>query len=275
MRKLNLTMRQKTFLVVGVVSAVFLFDLLSSYKVGTIHRVEEPKHTTNKAINDKLVGKSSQSSVTSAIAGESRDPAGSRSAIAKMRTELDEIRACYQKDDCDYSQADPRAYDLAVGQDLKNKLQELKQQVIEENLDDPLIEQIALQYLAVPDGHVKEAALDLLLTQDPSETGLEIVLDEVFGFYDSRLVAGGISYINNFSNLSPELELRISVVVRKAITQGSPNLAREITKNLLSLLNDSNYQQYQAMLAELSPRSREFRQVQAALSEFSRRRQGG
>lgn len=195
--------------------------------------------------------------------------------IAGHKLRLEKIAACYAHNKCNYSQNDPRAYALAIGQDLKRQLRALNREVRRLNIRDHEIEQIATEFLAVPDGHVKVAALELLDSQEPSEMGVDAVLEQVVGYHDSTLISKALGYIANLASTNPLISGRVADSLRKSIRNGSPFVAKAITKNIATLLNDDNLSFYQNLLSELSPRSTEHRYLQAALNEFMRRREGG
>lgn len=216
--------------------------------------------------------------VPNAKAPQSNKPMSSESKttlISDFRSRLDKVAECYSHDNCPYSNSDPRAYALAVGQDLKRNLDRFAQKVLSEGFRDLEIERIASEYLAVPDGHVKEAALELLQTQGPSELGVEAVLQQVFTYHDAKLIPMGLRYLAGLASANPLTDSRISQTLSEAVRSGSPFVAREIAKNILLILNEDNFSYYESLLSELSPRSTEHRYLKAALREFSRKHQGG
>ncbi len=189
-----------------------------------------------------------------------------RVSILSYSIELRKIFKCYEQLNCPFSQSDSRAYDLAVGKKLKEKINEISEYVEEANIEDERIAALARKYLSVEDGHVKEAALLLLSTQPTSEDNLNSILDEVIDYHDSALLPVAFLEFEKYENESDRQMIEESLF--KNMKSGSILVREGISKNLLTMINERNKEKVVMFMQSLPSDSNMRRNLQNSIERY-------
>lgn len=192
--------------------------------------------------------------------------------IDALIRDLRRLQTCFQIE-CGYPRSDAKSYDFALGQDIKKALLALQEKVEEQKSVDPLLAQVARDFLADPDGHVKEAALHLLATQPTSAESLETILVHVIAEYDSELIEQALLELGRYQNVH-EVE-RINEALAQAMTHGAPFVSQKIAENIEPFIQDQSYAFFATLSRRLTNGSQTYKQLHSALESFSRRQTGG
>lgn len=183
---------------------------------------------------------------------------------------LKEIEDCYEKEgSCGFPQSDPKSEFFAIGRRLKKDLLKLQSEVMDQQRKDEQISEIARHFLKVADGHVKEAALHLMSTQEKSQDNLESLLTEIIAYHDAKLIEQGMlelrRYLGNKAN-----ESKIHQALSKAMRTGSPFVAEQISKNLNPFINEDSLPLYMKTMSQLSKGSHTHKNLKNAINEYQR-----
>ncbi len=154
------------------------------------------------------------------------------------------FKNCIKKQDCDFSQEDPRSYELEIYQAMNQHLKSM------DMLSAGLKEKVLLSAAREPDGYVKETALKALMeAQIYSEKWRDVVLDEYIGQFNSRLIPDAMAYLNTFSSESDKVIINLRIV--QELATGSPMVANALTDNLKIFLDKSSLDFYKNQLSNL------------------------
>jgi hypothetical protein len=187
--------------------------------------------------------------------------------IAKLHS----LEACVDGG-CDFPQTDPRSYGFALGRALQGELFKLADWCRQQGITDREIGETAVHFLQSENGHVQEAALDLMSTQPPRAENLQTILNNVIGGYDSRLIEFALLELERYD--SPSDRAVIDEALAEALLTGAPFVAREISGHLADFIDDQSYSYFSTILDRLPENSVYRTQLEASLSDFRRRKSG-
>jgi hypothetical protein len=192
--------------------------------------------------------------VTEASSKEVREPATtSRRKTSESKSPefqnvikaVDMYHQCRQSLNCSLEDTDSRAYDLALGADLRQKLQILNRRVAAMKLHGAELSELARALLNIPDGGVKAEALELMLSQPLQQEDLEVVGEAVFKDHDSHLLESGLRILARFLD-QPEAPM-VHAQIRECLLTGSLLVREVLAKNLKEFINHGSYQFYQKL----------------------------
>jgi hypothetical protein len=191
---------------------------------------------------------------------------------ASFMKEIEKIAACYEKD-CGNTTQDPRTDYYNLGRELKLKLDLFVSYVIQNELQDSSIRNLGIQFLAHSDGHVQEAALDLLATQATSPETLEAILQNIIKGIDAELIHQALLELQRYSSL--EDQEKIQLTLGEALNHGTPFVALAIAERLNLVLNTQNRMFFKNLMTQLDPQSRIYQSLKVSIQEFDRKYQAG
>jgi hypothetical protein len=189
-----------------------------------------------------------------------------KSTFNKKSQELKTIYNCYKLRDCDLPKTDPRAYDLAVGLKLKQKLYEIYNNMTEPDYDNENISRIAREYLSIADGHVKEAALVLMGTQPPSRENLESLIKDVFNFHDSTLINMAFSEIEKYKDAADRIYIEEAIL--ENLSKGSILVREALSKNISQIITSENKNKFLRLIEGLPKDSIIYRNIMNSFSHL-------
>ena len=180
---------------------------------------------------------------------------------------------CYEKETCNYPKNDPREYKLTVGQEIKKALKRPFKKVIRgEQIDTKFWTKIAITSLSIPDGHVKEAALDLLSTQEPNPSAFEKIISEVIKYHDPLLIEQALAELQKYKE--PKYQKRIYETLSQVLSTGSVLVKKEVAENIGPFLNKDSLPYFQNSLQKMNPRSSTRTVLYKILQDYSRQQTG-
>lgn len=151
------------------------------------------------------------------------------------------IKTCLQTQDCNYSNDDPRAYELAVYNDLNQHL--LKIDLLDKSQKDKVLKASARE----PNGYIKEAVLKQLIKDKIySEEWRDLILDEYVSYHNSKLIPDVIEYFKLYSSDADKKIIHSRIF--KEMASGSPMVANALAEHLKTLLNKESIVFYKAQI---------------------------
>ncbi|NCN42032.1 hypothetical protein GW916_12375 [bacterium] len=224
---------------------------------------------------------------TSTSRGPAQTVPSSKSKVSKIQSKIKpvqfdledyharllKIKSCYSHENCRYDNSDPRAYEFAVGKDLAQKLNQLKSYVSKNSLEDPRLSQIAREFMSLPDGRVKEAALDLMATQAPNPKNLDSVLRDIIGSFNEKLIPQALMELNKYPD--PQSQKAIANAISENLSTGSFRVRQKLAEHSMNYINSSNYDHYNAISKNLPVNSVVKTHLDAALTEYRMKNSGG
>jgi len=183
--------------------------------------------------------------------------------VAKSR--LAKIKDCYTQK-CNISSNDSREYDLSVGQSLKKELFSLYEQTLRNEVIDDRITEIGIEYLGVSDGHVKEAALLLLSTQEPSQEALNAITENVLDYHDANLIGLALMELEKYKTGEFDVVIKDSFI--KNFRKGSLLVKEALAKGIYKFVNEENRNDYGEILRSLPKNSKVRKNLKATLDRY-------
>jgi hypothetical protein len=154
------------------------------------------------------------------------------------------LKKCIMSQNCDFSQEDPRSYELEIYKAINEHLKEI------DAVSPAIKNKILLSAAKLPDGYVKDSVLkEIMKNQIYSSEWRDVVLDEYISHYDALLIPDVVAYLKENSS-EQDLELVHQRIFRE-ITNGSPKVANALAENLKQLLNDKSASFYKAKISNL------------------------
>jgi hypothetical protein len=135
------------------------------------------------------------------------------------------------------------------------------------------ISKIARDFLKNPDGHVQEAALDLLSTQPIYPENLEAILNQVVRASDPELIPQAMLELERYDN--PQDQARIHEVFAETLQTGAPFVALVISEHLGDFITAQSYWFYGEILKKLDERTLIHQHLLSTLKEFVRKSSAG
>ena len=179
------------------------------------------------------------------------------------------LEECYKHEGaCGFNQEDPRAEHYAIGQALKKELLKIQHQVSENNIKNNETLNLAIRFLKVPDGHVKEAALHLLSTQEKSESALDEILNSIISYHDANLIQQAMLELTRYKK---DFGNKIDQALISALKMGSPLVSEQVAKNISLFITESNYNLYRNTLKSLRIGSLSYENLENSLRDFKKK----
>lgn len=191
---------------------------------------------------------------------------------ASLIKEIDELASCYDKD-CSRPTIDPRTDYYSLGQELKRKLSDYKNYVIQNNLRNTEVAELATKYLAHSDGHVQEVALDILSTQETSRGSLDAIIGYVINGIDPNLIHQALLELQRYKNFDDQEKIRTAL--GKALINGTPFVAAAIAARMNLVLNSQNISYFENLMVQLDPKSKIYLSLKYSIQEYDQHLQAG
>lgn len=209
------------------------------------------------------------------IETETRGPASAKLSTSTNETqktsvysEILGLKNCYQTQNCNLDQSDPRAYDFAVGRKIAEKLREAHQN----HKSDPRLEKLAREFIKSEDGFVQEAALDILKDFPILSENLESVVQGIQESTNPLIVELSLPYLEQF--LGSQSEPQVHKALNEMLT-GAHLVSQSVSENILRFINPRSYPFYMQKLYQMNPQSKAYQNLKSALKEFELHQSGG
>ena len=189
----------------------------------------------------------------------------------KIAQTLRELANCQETKTCPVDDSDPRASSYLLGQQLKEQLNDYAKLHADNKYYDEVTAQLTQEFLDYPDGHVQEAAIDLMSAQPANENNALTLITALGDGYDAKIMNQAMGELQRY----PQLSEQSQQLFMDTLKTGAFYPAQEVAKNILPFLNANNIDSYKEVLASLSPKSAKARYLNAAIIEAQLRQSGG
>lgn len=186
--------------------------------------------------------------------------------------EIEVLASCYEQD-CGRPIIDPRTDYYSLGQDLKRKLYDYKNYVMQNSIRDSSVAELAKKFLAHSDGHVQEIALDLLSTQEISQDNLQAVLENIINGIDPNLIHQALLELQRYKSIDDQEKIRIAL--GNALIHGTPFVAAAIAERMNLVLTTQNISYFENLMVQLDPKSKIYISLKYSIQEFDQHLQAG
>ncbi|MDD0853743.1 hypothetical protein HBN50_11585 [Halobacteriovorax sp. GB3] len=188
-----------------------------------------------------------------------------REDVAKISLRLEMLEQCYNEQVCGFDQSDSRSYALAVGSAISKELNEIYDKIQEGELVDSRYEDLANHYLKIPDGHVKEEALNILSTQPPSQKSFETIVDYALLYHDDALIEQSMTELLKYKETH---ENEIMNSFSKVLSTSSPMVREKLGSHIFPFLNERTYDQFITFSTRLPKGSKTQIALKAAIRKY-------
>jgi hypothetical protein len=185
--------------------------------------------------------------------------------------ELYRLEECYEHS-CEPN-LDERSQFFTVGQKIKASLLNLAKLVKAGGAKSLEISKIARDFLKNPDGHVQEAALDLISTQPVHPENLEAILTRVVQASDAELIHQAMLELKRYDY--PQDQARIQEVFGETLQTGPPFVALAIAEHLGDFMTAQSFLFYSEILKKIDGQTMIHKNLLSALKEFVRMSSAG
>ncbi len=188
--------------------------------------------------------------------------------------ELEKLKACSKGiSDCNLPQSDPRIAELELGQRIAKTIDSITLISQASTEDISQYHEVAQEFVKHPDGHVQEAALELMATLQPNPDNVTALLDGLSNTHDAAIYRMSIMEFSRHDD--PQLKTQIDTLLINTLKTGGHFAAQEVAKDILPLLTKDNVEQYRKVATELPANSAKAKALKANLEEFDMQRSGG
>ena len=184
-----------------------------------------------------------------------------KASAVSQETSIQKLIDCLKFSCHQFSNNDPRAYHLQVMRSIAHSIKDLGQ-----DLSDMKRWQLVQETIVLPDGYVKEAALNLLATLPPSDEARELFIKEVLFFHDDKLVVQSVGEIQKY--LFGTDRERMMMAISTVYKSGSPNVKRALSGLTQQLLNDQTINDFARLARNLPPLSLNRERIARALMAY-------
>jgi hypothetical protein len=202
-----------------------------------------------------------------APSGRQSNELGVEETLNGYAANLAKTASCYESD-CAYPRTDTKSYHFAVGTDLKNQLEIVRQWAVKNRVVHGELVAIANEYLQIEDGNVQSAALALLATQPPNADSLEAILSQVIRGYDSELIAAAMQELKRYAN--DENLFKIGAALSESMLTGAPFVAKEVSKLVQPFIAPTNWGLFVEAAQKLPAESLIRTNLETALHNYTR-----
>lgn len=211
-----------------------------------------------------------------AHAGTNAEPDANRQPeeVESLVTQLEELEQCAKGVvDCALPQADPRSAELELALRLARTIDELTQ-LSQAGVGDPqAYDPIAQRYVQHSDGHVQEAALELMATLPPHPQQVTALLAGLQNTHDAGIYR--MALLEFERHPEPTIRRRIDAFLMETLRTGGHFASQEVASRLLPLLDENNIDAYRELAAELPQDTRKGQDLRLAIERFEHSRHSG
>jgi hypothetical protein len=191
----------------------------------------------------------------------------------KKYAEITTAILCYESNDCEYAETDPRSYSFAVAKDISGKLELF----LEDFRSNPALaedaEEFANEAIMIPDGYVQSKALEIYALLPPSSANLQKALMGLENTPNPILIEQAMKDWKRYLGTSEEE--RIQEFLAKFIAYGAQFSSEKASEEILSFLNDRSEPLFRDALSKMQPESTPAKNLRAALEQFHLKQSGG
>lgn len=195
------------------------------------------------------------------------------SSAYSPQAELTRLEACSRTSSCGFKETDPRNAELETGRRIAAELRRLAESVTPGAATNAAAGEFARRYVEHPDGHVQEAALQIMSRMEPDPRNLDVTLRALKSTHDAGIFQQAMQEFQRYPDAAARRQ--IDEVLMTTLKTGGHYAGQQVAMDLLPLLSPANVARYQAVLAELPADSGKAKYLSRTLEEYQRRQSGG
>jgi hypothetical protein len=200
-------------------------------------------------------------------------PATVTAPKAGLLQALRETKTCFDRENCDFPQTDPRSYSFAVGRRLAEQLSELGAAYSADPSMEAEVAEAAREFMLVQDGFVQEQAMLLMGQLPPNPANVDAMITGLQNSSDPLLVEQAMKEWERYIGTAEES--RIQEFLADFIAHGGQFSSEKASEMILSFLNERSLPTFEEKLTSMIPESTPARYLRAALDQYKMQRQGG
>lgn len=186
--------------------------------------------------------------------------------------QIESTQKCYESNDCDFPNSDPRAYELAVGKRLAELLKNFRETFKNDPSARTELETIGREYMGSYDGFVQEEALKILALFPPSRSNMESIVDGLNNTPDPLIVEQAMNEMKRY--LGSQDEALVLDFLTKLLSNGAQFSSEKASELILPFINEKSFPLFQKTLADMPQDSIAAKNLKAAIDEYLRLRSG-
>ncbi len=192
--------------------------------------------------------------------------------LGEMESELQELNKCYTQD-CGNEKEDVRTEYFNLGQKIRQKLLQIQSLIEIDKVEEPQISKMAREFIENSDGHVQEAALDLMSTQEPSNENLQAILDHIIKGNDPELIHQALLELRRYPSVVDQETIRQTLA--QVLLTGAPFVAQALAEKSELFINSQNIEFFEKLITQFDPQSLVSVSLQSSLKEYRRKSTAG
>jgi phenylalanyl-tRNA synthetase beta subunit len=153
-----------------------------------------------------------------------------------------------------------------VGQSLKTELLALYEDTLNRNRRDKRLSEISREFLKISDGHVKEAALFLLSTQEPTPENLNAILESIMNYHDANLIALALMELEKYQGAQYQVQLYENF--KSNLKTGSIFVKEALARGIDQFVTLDTRGDFEDLLNEMPLNSRVRQNLKSSLDRF-------
>ncbi len=178
-----------------------------------------------------------------------------------------------QPQQCRLDDSDPRAAHFDLGQRVTKELAILAALARRNALGDVDGNGIARRSMQYEDGHVQEAALDLMSALPPNSANVDVILDTLQRGHDAQIYTQAMRELVRYPDQAARS--RIESTLMETLQSGGHFAGQAVAQEIMPFLNSSNLPRFQELAQQLPPGSAKRRLLEGTLEEFKQQQSGG
>jgi hypothetical protein len=190
-----------------------------------------------------------------------------------LLTELHSLKDCYRSQSCPFPQTDPRAYDFALGQALKQKIQAAHAQLRGRPEGQETLRKIAKEFVQVDDGYVQEAALDVFASLPPDAENLRAITEALALSDDPSIIEKAMGEFRRYLGRSEEP--MVQEFLQKFLQSGSHFASQTTVRLVLPFINQNSFEGYESVFQSLPKSTQVSQDLKTVLEEYQNLVSGG
>ena len=201
---------------------------------------------------------------------------GDSPSLQLARQELGRLKTCWLDSSCGFNESDPRAAHFEAVENAKRWLDSVgrlqSSGVLQDERAQASAAELAREWVAFPDDHVREAAIALFEKLDKSSANLDAILVGLGASHGAPLFDRALPLLIVYAQAGHGEAITRFLI--DTLTRGPLRASEAVALGISPFLNDTNTSRFEAALRRMPPGGRARRRLEDQLREYSRQRTG-
>ena len=252
----------------------YSLSLVGTFLLGwTFFKVDSPQAKNNSQLPARSpLAKGPSTLKNEDISSKLKSSLPTENSVSELGSELRLLNKCYTED-CGSEKTDARTEYFNIGQKIRQKLLQVEALVQIDQVVEPQISEMAREFIENSDGHVQEAALDLMSTQAPSPENLKAILEHVLKGNDAELIQQALLELRRYPSAEDQETIRQTLA--QVLLTGAPFVAKAVAEKSDLFINSLNVEFFERLTRQIDPQSMVGISLQLSLREFRRKSSAG